>query len=136
MVRPLLRRMSLIHAPPSRVSATVSLLNLDMQKRFGAKSLGQQPFIHPEFQKLAFFPLQILICVQAAKRSLSMSSHGISVPSQAFCGETHSSHSHRSRSALAKLSRLSTPRPPFSFGRQVRIQLTLHLPPVRAASPS
>jgi len=97
--------MSPIDASPARASATVLLFHFDMLKRFGATSLGLQPFIHPEFQKLAFLPLSIVICVQAAKSSLSVVSHGVSVPTQAFCGETHSCQSHQSRRALAKHSR-------------------------------
>ena len=125
--------MSLIHTSPARASATIFFLQFDMLKRFGATSLGLHPPIHPELQKLVLLPLPF---VQAAKSSLSVVSHGVSVPTQVFCGDTHSCQSQRSRSALAKHSRLRMPRPPFSFGRQVRIQLTLHLPPVRAASPA
>ena len=128
--------MSLIHASPASASATVFRLQFEILKRFGATSLGLHPLIHPELQKLVLLPLPIVICVQAAKSSLSIVSHGVSVPTQAFCGDTHSCQSHRSRSALAKHSRLSMPRPPFSFGRQEQVQLTLHLPPVKASSPA
>ena len=128
--------MSLIHAFPASASATVFRLQFDILKRFGATSLGLHPPNHLELQKLVLVPLPIVICVQAAKSSLSVVSHGVSVPTQVFCGDTHSCQSQRSRSALAKHSRLRMPRPPFSFGRQVRIQFTLHLPPVRAASPA
>ena len=41
-------------------------------------------FNHPEFQKVVLFPLPIVIFVQAAKRSMSVSSHGVSIPTQAF----------------------------------------------------
>ena len=128
--------MSVIHAQPVKACATVLFLDLEMLKRFGARSFGRQPCNHPEFQKLALFPLPIVICVQAAKSSMSISSHGVCVPTQALCGEAHSCQSQRSLSALANRSILRMPKPRFCFGNLVLIQLTFHLPLVRDASPA
>ena len=115
---------------------TVSFFLVVNLKRLGAISLGVQPCNQPSFQKFIFKPFPSMIVVQAANRRRSVLSHGVSVPTHAFCGAVRSCHSHRSRSALAKRSRSRIPRPPLTFGRQDLVQLTLHFQPVRAPSPA
>jgi hypothetical protein len=74
--------------------------------------------------------------VQGAKRSLSFSVQGTSMPTQVLSGEVHSCQSHRILGVVANLLRSRTPRPPYSLARVVLIQLTLHLPPESALSPA
>jgi hypothetical protein len=50
-------------------------------------SLGLFPCNQPECQKLALLSSPKDMCVQFAKRSLSMSSQGTSVPTHALFGE-------------------------------------------------
>jgi hypothetical protein len=95
-------------------------------KRVGAMSFGRRPWIQPESQKLVFLPSPSTTVVQAANKSLSSSSHGVSVPAQGLSGETHWCQSHLSLSALANFSKLGKPGPPLSFGKQVRVPFTLH----------
>ena len=128
--------MSHIQVCLSSAAATVRLFGRLILKRFGAMSFGLRPCRHPECQKLVLLPLPTVIVVHAAKRRPSMSSHGVFVPNQTFSGDTHSCHSHRSLRALANLSRLRMPKPPFSLGMAHAIQLTLHFPPVSVLSPA
>jgi hypothetical protein len=79
-------------------------------------SLGLLPWSQPEDQNKVLFPSLNVMDVHAAK-------------TQAFSGDAHSCHNHLRRSAVANLLRSSTPRPPYSFGRVVLVQFTLHFPP-------
>ena len=122
------RSRSEIQQSLSRASLTLRFFLLEMAKMVGAKSFGRQPPIHAEFQKSILVPSPTVIEVAAAKRSLSVSSHGFPSPIHALFSDFHSCHSHLIRSALAKFSKLRMPRPPSSFDIQVLVQLTLHFP--------
>ncbi|KAG2591127.1 hypothetical protein PVAP13_5NG105340 [Panicum virgatum] len=128
--------MSHIQVFHSSAAATVRFLGRLILKRFGAMSLGLQPCSHLECQKVVLLPSPKVIVVQAAKRRLSVLSHGVFVPTQTFPSDTHSCHSHRILRALANLSRFITPKPPFSLGMAHVVQLTLHFPPVSVLSPA
>nr|TKW01803.1 hypothetical protein SEVIR_8G202650v2 [Setaria viridis] len=136
MVSPSWRLMSVTQVLLCSASASFLCFPLDSIYRFGAMSFGLIPCPHAECQKLVLRPLPTTIVVQAANSRLSVSSHGTSVPIHVFCGESHSCHIQRSLKALANLCRFRTPNPPFSLGKQVLVQLTLHLPPVSVASPA
>jgi hypothetical protein len=99
-------------------------------------SFGRRPWSQPKSQKLVFLPSPSTTVVQAANKSLSSSSHGASVPTQGLPGETQWCQSHLSRSALANFSKSGMPSPPLSFGKQVRVQFTLHFPPDSCLSPA
>src|ERR1041385_5925693 len=68
--------------------------------------------------------------VAALKSCRSVSSLGVSVPTQGFSGAVHSYHSQRILRERENLSRSRIPRPPSSLGRQTFCQLTLHFPPL------
>ena len=119
-----------------KASATVRHFLLEALNKFGAMSLGRRPCSQPDCQNFVFFPSPMVIVVQAAKRSRSVSSQGISEPTHAFSGETHSCHSQRSRRAREDFSKFRSRRSPISLGRQEHVQLILHFPPVSILSPA
>jgi hypothetical protein len=82
-----------------------------------AISFGLLPCNQLDPQKLVFLPFPKVICVQFAKRRLSVSSHGTSVPAQVFSGAVHWSQSHRRRRALENFSRWRILRPPEFLGQ-------------------
>lgn len=71
--------------------------------------------------------------IAALKGPLSMSSFGVSMPTQCFSGAVHSIQSHLSLSALANFSRSRIPNPPSFFGQQTFAQFTFHFPPLTEA---
>lgn len=78
-------------------------LFLEIAQTSGMRSFGLRPSIHAESQKRAVFSSPTVIFVDAAKRSLSISSQGISNPTHGFVGSFHSCHNHRSLNALVNL---------------------------------
>ncbi len=97
-------------------------------------SFGLRPSAQGESQKRAVFPLPIDRFFAAAKRVLSISSEGISRPTQGLLGSFYSCHSQRSRNALVNFSKLSMLRPPYLVGMHV-LTFTFSTRDVPRASP-
>jgi hypothetical protein len=74
--------------------------------------------------------------VEAVKSARSMSSIGVSMPTQGLVSSTHSCHNHRRRKALPNLSRFAIPNPPKSFGVVTIAQFTKQWPLLAFSSPS
>lgn len=119
-----------------RAFATDAFFSLVLAYSFGAMSLGLRPWTQLSLQNFVFSPFPTVMVVQAAKSSLSLASHGVSVPTQVFSGDAHLCHSQRRRSARANWCKPRMPNPPFTLGRHDRVQFTLYLAPVRSPFPA
>jgi hypothetical protein len=136
VVSPFRRLRSRTQLLSSIAEQTVRFFLIVLANSRGAISRGLFPCSHPDPQKLAFLPFPKVICVQFAKRRLSVSSQGTCVPAQVLSGDIHWSQSHRSRRARENLWRSRIPRPPSFLGSVVLVQLTLHLPLEMLPSPA
>ena len=115
--------------------ATVLCFLCTSSKRCGARFLGASPSSQAWCQNLVFFPLPIVMVVDALNKRRSISVQGISRPAQGLFSVCHSYHIPRTRRALPNLSRSNTPRPPRSFGLLTVGQLTKQWPPFATSSP-
>ena len=104
-------------------------------KRCGARFLGASLSSQAWCQNLVFFPLPIVMVVDALNKRRSISVQGISRPAQGLFSACHFCHNHRIRRALPNLSRSNTPRLPRSFGLLTVGQLTRQWPPFATSSP-
>jgi len=95
-------------------------------------------FLEPRhYAKRRFLPpLPITIFVATAKRSLSVSLHGVSKQAQCTSGHSHFFESHRSCNALGKCSRSWTLRPLKVNWSHHHWQIELTFAPVRLLSPA
>lgn len=111
------------------------LFILEIMKRLSAKSQGCYPCTHALCQNEIFLTSSIFAEVAAAKRSLSVLSHGMSCPIHGFESSDHSGQSHRNLRALANFLWWSIPSPPKIFDLVDPGQFTLHFPPVSFSAP-
>jgi hypothetical protein len=87
VVSPFRRLRSRTQLLSSIAEQTVRFFLIVLANSRGAISRGLFPCSHLDPQKLAFLPFPKVICVQFAKRRLSVSSQGTSVPAK-FCPGT------------------------------------------------